>query len=267
MKISLLHGDVPLPGVRVDRVPRRPVPGDAAAHAEAPVRLGVAVEVAAAAGGVRERRVDGPGSGRRSGARAGRTARGRRARPSSRPRRRPRRRRGAGRSRVVLLVLQRAVRARRPAPEAGVLAQVRARPAPQAVAGVVAEGRVEERRDEARDLVVARYVVEEASSSARRSRRSRAGGPSRSRRRRTRGRSSAGRHVRRAEDSEKPKVMSLSRKSARMFPVVPFQPLRPRRAPEVAVLLGAVAAAVSSFFSLELARTPALKKCLPKTAE
>ena len=51
-----------------------------------------------------------------------------------------------------------------------------------------------------------------------------------------------------------------------MFPVFAFQPLRPAE-PQKAEFCAEPLPLESSFFSLVLARTPALKKCLPKTAE
>ena len=52
-----------------------------------------------------------------------------------------------------------------------------------------------------------------------------------------------------------------------MFPVLAFQPLSPAPVPQNSQFWLEPLPCVSSFFLLVLARTPALKKCFPKTAE
>ena len=121
-------------------------------------------------------------------------------------------------------------------------APVRAGRLQQAVARIVAERRVEERRDEARDVVVVRVRVEEASSSARRCRPSRAGDgfhESRDVDLEVRHRCRTWRPRRRSRRSRT--SCRCSRKSARMLPVVGAVAVEAGRAPEGASSDGAVA--------------------------
>ena len=166
---------------------------------------------------------------------------------------------------VVVLLHQRAVRAIGSAPGAGLLARVRAGNLEQAVARIVAQRRIEQRRDEAGDLVVVRVRVEEERIPQAVVDASRCGKPATNRRRRTRGRASAVCAERLADGSENPHDMSFSRKFARTLPVSLScwlaDPPRPRK-PSAA---GSRCRSCPRSSCSTLTSTPAFTKCLPNT--